>query len=1280
MTHLAIRLLGTMQVTVDGQPVRGFETEKARALLAHLALEAERPHQRDSLAELLWPERSQGAARANLRHTLAGLRRVIGETAAPLSAHGDTPPPFLLASRLTLQFNRASDALVDAQAFVALLRSPQSSESPSLASLEEAVRLYRGPLLEDLSVTHSADFEEWLLLNREHFRRLALDAMRRLGEGYEEAGDFGSALPHACRRAEIEPYDEDAQRQVMRLLALAGQRNAALTQYEACRGILAGELGVTLAAETVELGLRIRAGDLENPRSAAELQAPAHAPAFANEGPEEAKPSLFVARERELANLASFLDQALQGGGRIAFVTGGPGQGKTALLGEFARRAMAADPGLLVAQGDCSDIGGVADPYLPFRGVMRMLTGDVESRCLAGTISRDHARRLWGAQPVVMPTLITGGSGLIGPILAGEPLLARANCTLPGRPDWLERLRALVARARISSAGLEQTFLFEQYAEVLQAVARQQPLLLLLDDLQWADSASVGLLFYLGRQIFAGANRILIVCAYRPEEVALGRGAEPHPLEKVLDEFRRTFGDVWVDLDTSGQREGRAFVDAFLDSERNRLGSKFRAALFKRTAGHPLFTVELLRAMQERGDLLRDAGADGAWIVGPDLNWDELPPRVEAVIQTRIGRLDPELREMVNYASVEGDTFTAQVVAAVLDTGEKPLLRALQRLERLRLIKEVGEAQAGTGPTARYQFSHILIREYLYRNLSHGARRLLHGQIARALECLYQERLGEIAIQLAHHYYAAANTVQSFRYSIMAAENAARAYANQEAITLYSRAIALSPELPLEAVAASELYRGRGRAYETLGDFENARADHEMALRIARTAGESRLEWRALLDLAELWTSRDYSQSRQLIDQALALAQAQNEPALLAGSLNWVGNWYANAENPGVALRYHQEALEIFERSGAAAEQAGTLDRLGLASMLSGDLTAAIRYYDRAVSLFRELGDLAGLAASLTGRGLAGSGAYLWRTVASPSVPANGRLDLEEALQIARDTAAPSATAWALWSLSVWYTGQGEFGQALKTGHEAVAVASAVGHREWSVGTRSVLGTLYLELLAPEAARPYLQQAQALVQALRSQHWVHYIAAGLAATWWLLGEPAQALACLATVVSPELGMDSLHKRTCWGRRAELALCQGDPALALEITNRLILSVPGLSPGRVVSYLWELKGEALTALGRVEDAHAVLAAALENARASGERFHLWRIHASLGRLCAAANRPLEAGREFDVARELISDLATTVPGQGLREDFLQRARSMVGAQYLGARTALSSARS
>jgi adenylate cyclase len=1270
VTHLSIRLMGSLQVTRNGQPVTHFETEKTRVLLAYLAVEADRLHPREFLAEMLWPGRPAGAADANLRHTLAGLRRTIGDTPTALGAGRKAPPPLLLVTRQTIQVNSACGAWVDVQAFTALLRASQPPGPPVVASLEEAVGLVRGVFLEDISATGSPGLEEWLLLTREQLGRLALEARRRLAECYEGSGDYRQALQHAQRGVEIEPWDERAQQQVMRLLAFTGQRNAALAQYEACRRVLADELGVEPEAETTELSRRIRDDKLEIPFPVQERQPISPPPAFLDEQAAEIEPPVFVARQRELARLQSYLGRALEGQGGVAFVTGGPGLGKTAFLGEFARRAMDAHPDLLVAKGNCSAISGAGDPYLPFREVMAMLTGDVESRWQAGTISRDHARRLWGALPVVMPALLANGSSLIGPILPRDALLARAARAQSGGAGWLEPLRALAQQASwAGSAEQQQSFLFQQYTDVLHALACRHPLVLLLDDLQWADSASIGLLFHLARLGVAG-SRILILCACRPEEVALGRAGERHPLEVVLHELKRTFGDVWVDLDVAVQREGRGFVDALLDTERNRLGREFRADLFHRTAGHPLFTVELLRAMQERGDLLRDVRADGAWIEGPALDWRELPARVEAVIQARVDRLDAEMREIINVASVEGELFTAEVVAVVQGVADRPLLRALHKLEKLYgLVREAGEVQTGPRRAVRYRFSHILVQEYVYRQLGAGERRLLHGQVATALESRAEGQQGEIAVQLAHHFTEADDPDRAFRYALLAAENAAGAYASEEAIGLYARALELAQRICLNPAGLAALHRGRGLAHETLGHFEPAQADHEAALRLGRTAGERRVEWRALLDLAELWTSRDYGRSRGYLDLALEAAQGMGDPAALAGSLNWVGNWYANAENPAAAIGYHQEALRLFEQSGDRRDLAHTLDLLGIASLISGDLTAGVRYYDQAIPLFRELKDRACLADSLTGRGVAGTGPYSAPAVVSPSIPVDARRDLEEALQIAREIASPPAEAWALWSLSVMNTGQARFGPALENAFGALRVASAAGHGEWTAGSRSILGALYVELLAPEAARAQLEQALALAQQLRSQHWIHHATAALAATWSLLGQPAQALACLAAVLSPEAGIDTMQRRTCWARRAELALAQGDPALALEIADRLIASASGMSPGRVVTLLWRLKGEALTAMGHAEEARSLLQAAAENAQAPEEQFHRWRVHASLGRLYCILDRQPDAKREFAVASELIEALAQAVPGQAFRDNFLQRARSTLHAPPL-----------
>ena len=181
----------------------------------------------------------------------------------------------------------------------------------------------------------------------------------------------------------------------------------------------------------------------------------------------------------------------------------------------------------------------------------------------------------------------------------------------------------------------------------------RRPLLLILDDLHWADASSISLLFHLARRL-AGSS-ILILGAYRPEEISLGREEKEHPLAGVLAEFKRLFGNTEVEL-RQDEVTGRSFVDALLDAESNAFDEKFRLRLAESTRGHPLFTVETLQNLREQGHVYRDRR--GRWVESPTLSWEALPRRVEGVIEKRISRLAPALRRALLAASVEGEEFT----------------------------------------------------------------------------------------------------------------------------------------------------------------------------------------------------------------------------------------------------------------------------------------------------------------------------------------------------------------------------------------------------------------------------------------------------------------------------------------------------------------------------------------------------------------------------------------------------------------------------------------------
>ena len=511
---------------------------------------------------------------------------------------------------------------------------------------------------------------------------------------------------------------------------------------------------------------------------------------------------VFVARERELSQLEVFLDRALAGQGQVCFVTGEAGAGKTALITEFARRAQESHADLLVASGLCNAQTGASDPYLPFREVLGLLTGDVDARLTHGGMTQENAARLQDFLRVSGQALVDLGPDLIDVLVPGVSLATRAGTFLVEKAGWLDRLEELqrgkhAAPGDTSAAlsiGLEQSRIFEQTPNVLRAPAAQQPLLLVLDDLHWVDVSSVDLLFHLGRSI--DKSRILLVGTYRPSEVTLGRAGQRHPLDKVLAETKRYSGDVWVSLGPAEPDESRQFVDALVDVEANRLDQGFRTALYQQTEGHALFVVELLRNLQERGDLVQDKM--GRWVAGPALDWDALPVKVEGVIEERVGRLEEELRAVLTVASVEGEDFTAEVVARVRAVDERGLVQQLSgELDKQhRLVGAQGIQRVGRQRLSVYRFRHNLFQKYIYNSLDEVERAYLHEDVGNVLEELYGDETSEIAGQLARQYQAAGLVEKAVEYLHQAGTRAMRLFAYQEALAHFTRGLELLADQP----------------------------------------------------------------------------------------------------------------------------------------------------------------------------------------------------------------------------------------------------------------------------------------------------------------------------------------------------------------------------------------------------------------------------------------------------------------------------------------------------
>jgi tetratricopeptide (TPR) repeat protein len=900
----------------------------------------------------------------------------------------------------------------------------------------------------------------------------------------------------------------------------------------------------------------------------------------------------FVARESELGQLDRFLSQALAGQGLVCFVTGEAGTGKTALVTEFARRTQEKHEELVVAVGQCDAQTGIGDPYLPFREVLGQLTGDVEAKLAQGAITSENAGRLRKLFVLSGQALVDVGPDLIGIIVPIAGLVTRVGAFVAEKVGWLDKLERLAGRTRegegLESSNIEQSHIFEQYTNVLRVLADKRPLMLILDDLHWADAASIGLLFRLGRRI--GGSRILIVGTYRPEEVAIGRGGERHPLEKVLVEFKRYFGDNSVDLDQASEAEGQHFVDAFLDTEPNSLREEFHNALFRHTGGHPLFTIELLRDLQEQGGLFQDE--EGRWIEGPILNWEELPAQVEGVIEERIGRLEQELRQTLTIGCVEGEDFTAEVVASIQTSDARQLIHRLsgdlEKRHRLVSARGVQRLEPSGQCLSLYRFQHNLFQKFLYNEMDEAERVYLHEDVGLVLEELYGDQVDEIVVQLARHFNEAGMLDKARYYLSQAGEKSAALYANDEALIYYGRALELTPEnaladrfalllareqildikcdrdaqkldlLTLKALASAidddrhraEVALRQSRFAETTSDYPVAITAAQEAILLAQSAQDKRREATGCLEWGRaLWRQGDYEEALTRFNAALSLAGDVGLSHIEAVSLLNLGNIrYCQGDFDG-ADKYYKRSLHKFRQQGNRLSEWSALNNLGNSSAERGNHSKAKAYAEQSLKISREVGDQWRLAGSLNNLGILydEDGYY---TVA--------KTHFEQALQITREIDDLHGTALALFNLAKTYAWQGDCGRSKSYCLQSIQIFQEIGDRQGEGEVLYFQSLLYHQMSDDETALECGQKALKIAQDIGDRtsqgyalmHLGHALA-GLGRLPEAANTYRQSLDIRHEVGQPHLAMESL------AGLARISLMQGDPVESQALVEEIL---------------------------------------------------------------------------------------------------------------------------
>ncbi|MGC9399436.1 MAG: ATP-binding protein [Anaerolineae bacterium] len=650
MPLLKAHLLGQLELLDSEDRVLSLPTTlKARSLLAYLLLHRSRPQPRERLSALFWGERPEQKARHSLSTALWRLRRSLPDEEVILSDHH------------TVQLDPQADLWLDVDAFEELVEREDASD------LQAAVALYRGPFLDGF-------YDDWVINERYRLEALYLDALARLMSAYEDQGQHASALTTALRLLKEDPLREDAHRAAMRAYCRLGRRNAALEQYRRCRERVQAELDAEPMPETATLHQEILEGRFAvGPTLSAPAfdELPPTSPAISKpyDPLDVGATSPLVGRDEELARLQACWREAERGRGRVVFLRGEAGVGKTRLVEELARRVR--QRGAWVAGAACYE----HERTLPVSPLAELL------RAVLDLVGEGVLQRLSSWQ------------------LADLARLA---------PELEAHLPSRFQGSPLAEGG--QPRLLHVFTSLLLELAEQNPLLLTLEDLHWAHDSTLAWLHYLARHL--GKSPLLLVVTYRPEELAP---------DGAVNSLIRRLQHEGLGQALTLSRLSRADLARWMRG----LDASVVADVHRHTEGNPFFVLETQRALLEAEYLRLD---EGRWVTAAPLDEIPVPDSIRRAVAMRLNRLGPEAARAIEIAAVAGRTFDFDVLQRSQGRDEEATLEALDELLRRRLVRE-GSGFFGRD----YAFDHHLVREIVRERLDDRRRRWLHRRVAEAL-------------------------------------------------------------------------------------------------------------------------------------------------------------------------------------------------------------------------------------------------------------------------------------------------------------------------------------------------------------------------------------------------------------------------------------------------------------------------------------------------------------------------------------------------------------------
>lgn len=916
MGHLDLACLGSPEVRHDGR-VLAFRTRKTLALLVYLMAERGM-HSREKITSLFWLDSDEPQGRAMLRNTLLYLRQALE----------DQEPSHLIVDRHALGFDFTSDFALDLQTVevaFARTRAPAGvrvleadEHQHVLTQLQDTVTAYRGSFLEGFFLDDAPNFDHWIQFQREVWHQRMSAVYDHLSSMQLDGGEFSGAIEVTTRWIAHDAFNEHAHRRLMQSYFAAGDRNAALRIYQHCLQFLAEELRTQPAPETQALAERIRTQPLP-PRmhaSTAQKTAPLDSAAALPELP-------LTGRVQEYTSLIEAYNTVQGGRSQVVMLKGEAGIGKTRLASDFLGWAVAHDADILL--GRAFETGG----RLPYQPLVEALRNRVE---------RENA-----PDDLLSDTWLAELSRLLPEMRDRYPDLPP-----PTTDETTARIR-----------------LFEAVTRLGEALAARSPIILFIDDMQWADAASLDMLHYAARRWRESGSPILLLLSVRTEALLTATA------------LRAWFTDLERDLLTTSlvlhalTPENTVQLIAVLGSNRPAGKSEFEELgrwLFTETRGLPFYMTEILKALLERSVLTLRFHAAGSWtldfaaVIRTTASLQGLlPSGMRALIRTRLSQLTPTASTLLVAGAVLDHDFSFEHLHQVAGLGVNEALPALDEALTTRLLRAAtGEERHSSAET--YFFTHDKIRDVVYTEAGETRRRIFHQRAHETLSASVanMDRRGASPSVLAHHALAAGLTEAAFTWSVAAGNEAIELFAVRNAIAHYEQAWRALADLREQAIAPSSIQHlslHLGRAYELNNEFEQAETVYQGLLALARTSDLPAMECAALNALATLaFQSRyDVASAGALLHQALQIAERLGESIELAETAWSLAQLSFYRFDPPSGILHGERALTIARQLNQQELLARSLNVLSHAHSMAAQWEESERYGEEGQLVYQAL-------------------------------------------------------------------------------------------------------------------------------------------------------------------------------------------------------------------------------------------------------------------------------------------------------------------------------------